>query len=117
MLATAQLSMTVGNEANTDSRKTNKEEGQDVGASVRPEEETVEVERFFDEFVEREKKAITEATKAVESLLPPGFKKHGEAALKEMVEGYRGLINSAIDEIMAAIERKKLDDKDDGKKI
>lgn len=81
-------------------------------SALKAEIETVETEKFFDEFVDHQKKAITEATKAVESLIPQGFKKHGEAALKEMAEGYRALFNSAIDEIVAAIERVKIDDKD-----
>lgn len=85
--------------------------------TVKTELETVETEKFFDEFVDHQKKAITEATKAVESLIPEGFKKHGEKALKEMVEGYRALFNSAIDEIVAAIERVKIEEKDGEKKI
>ncbi len=84
-------------------------------AEAKPDAEalTPEEEGMFEEFVDHQKKAITEATKAVESLIPAEFKKHGEAALKEMVEGYRKLFNSAVDEIVAAIERVKLEEKDD----
>ncbi|NWG16784.1 MAG: hypothetical protein HXY41_09125 [Chloroflexi bacterium] len=83
-------------------------------AEQRPDEEALkpQEEGMLEEFVEHQKKAITEATKAVESLIPSEFKKHGEAALKEMVEGYRRLFNSAVDEIVAAIERIKMEDKD-----
>lgn len=109
--------MVVGNELKAQSRKTKREKGHKIVPSVKPEEETVEVERVFDEFVEHEKKAITEAAKAVESLIPEGFKKHGEAALREMVEGYRRLFNTAIDEIAAAFDRAKPDDKDDEKPV
>jgi hypothetical protein len=101
----------------TRSKKVKIEEAAKTVVSVKDEIETVETEKIIDEFVEHQKKAITEATKAVESLIPEGFKKHGEAALKEMVEGYRNLFNSAIDEIVAAIERVRIEEKDGEKKI
>ncbi len=66
------------------------------------------VQTPFDTFVDHERKAITEAFKAVELLLPDAAKEHGEAALKEMTEGYRTLFNATLDEIIEAIETVKV---------
>ncbi len=66
------------------------------------------VETPIDMFIEHQRKAITEALKALESLLPVAVKEHGEAAFKELVEGYRTLFNSAIDEIVQTIEKAKV---------
>lgn len=40
----------------------------------------------FDQFMEHQRKAIDEATKAVDALLPPAFKEHSKAALEEAFE-------------------------------
>lgn len=65
----------------------------------------------FSLFVEHQKKAISEASKAFASLLPEGVREHGETALKEMVEGYRALFNSTLDEVVKTIEKAKLEEK------
>jgi hypothetical protein len=70
----------------------------------------------FDEFVEHEKKALQEFGKAFSSLLPEGLREHGEAAVKEMVEGYRRLFNATLDDIIKLVERAKLDEKEPDKK-
>ncbi len=62
----------------------------------------------FETFVDHERKAIAETFQAVESLLPATAKEHGETALKEMMEGYRTLFNSMIDEIVDTIEQAKV---------
>ncbi len=59
------------------------------------------------EFMDHQKKAFAEAGKALESLFPVAFKEHGLAALKEVVEGYRKLLNSALDEIVKTVEKFK----------
>ena len=59
-------------------------------------------------FVDHQRKAIAEASRAVESLLPDAAKEHGEAALKEMMEGYRSLFNRTIDEIVETFEKAKI---------
>ncbi len=66
------------------------------------------VETPFETFVDHQRKAITEAIKALESLLPTALREHGEAAIKEMMEGYRTLFNTAIDEIVDTIEKAKV---------
>ena len=63
----------------------------------------------FDAFVEHQRNAISEAAKALVSLLPVAFKEHGEAAVREVVEGYRTLVNSTIDEIVEAIEKVRVE--------
>ncbi len=66
------------------------------------------IESPFDAFVEHQRKAIMEAFKAFESLLPVAVREHGETALKEMFEGYRTLFNSAIDELVKTIDKAKV---------
>lgn len=74
----------------------------------------------FDEFIEHQRKAATEAGKALESLIPQGFREHGEAAVKEAIEGYRRLFNNIIDQVVSTIEKVKVEEAgeaaDDGKK-
>lgn len=65
-------------------------------------------EKPFDAFIEHQKKAIEEAGKAIESLLPEGFKEHGQSAFKEVIEGYRKLFNATIDEMIGKMEKAKL---------
>lgn len=62
----------------------------------------------FDEFLDHQRKAATEVGMALESLIPEGFREHGEAAVKEAVEGYRRLFNTIIDEVVSSIEKVKL---------
>jgi len=64
----------------------------------------------FDEFIEHQRKAVTEAGKALESLIPKGFREHGEAAVKEAVEGYRRLFNNIIDQVVSTIEKVKVEE-------
>jgi acyl-CoA reductase-like NAD-dependent aldehyde dehydrogenase len=63
----------------------------------------------FDSFLEHQRKAVSEAAQALVSLLPVAFKEHGEAAVREVVEGYRTLVNSTIDEIIEAIEKARIE--------
>ncbi len=83
-------------------RKDKKVDGTPVMSDGKP------VETPFEAFVEHQRKAIMEAFKAFESLLPVAVREHGEAALKEMFEGYRNLFNSAIDELVDTIEKAKM---------
>lgn len=64
----------------------------------------------FDEFIEHQRKAATEAGKALESLIPAGFREHGETAVKEAVEGYRRLFNNVIDQVIGTIEKVKVEE-------
>jgi hypothetical protein len=75
-----------------------------------PVEETVVETTPFSSFIEHQKRAVTEASKALGALLPEGAREHGETALKEMVEGYRSLFNSTLDEIIKSLEKARLDE-------
>lgn len=63
----------------------------------------------FDKFLDHQKKAFVEAGKAFGTLLPEGLREHGEKALKEMVEGYRTLFNSTLDEVIKTIDRARME--------
>jgi hypothetical protein len=61
------------------------------------------------DFVEHQRKALEEAGKAVESLLPPGFKEHSTEAGREVVKGWKVLMDAVIDEVermRSQVERK-----------
>lgn len=70
----------------------------------------------FDEFVEHEKKAVQEFGKAFATLLPEGLREHGDAAVKEMVEGYRRLFNATLDDVVKMVEKAKFEEKRPDKK-
>lgn len=58
----------------------------------------------FDSFIDHQKKAAEEAGKAIESMIPQAVREHGSAAIKEMIEGYRGLFNSIMDEVNSKVD-------------
>jgi hypothetical protein len=51
----------------------------------------------FGEFVRHQKKAFEETGKAVDSLLPPGFKSHSAEAGREFFSGFKVLFDAVID--------------------
>lgn len=57
----------------------------------------------FEAFVEHQRKAFDEASKAIEALLPPEFKEHGKAAVNESLEGFRVLVNAVVDEVKTQV--------------
>jgi hypothetical protein len=62
----------------------------------------------LDAFLDHQRKAIEEARKAIEALLPGAVKEHGQAAFKEALEGYRNLFNSTLDEVIETVEKVKM---------
>jgi hypothetical protein len=61
------------------------------------------------EFLEHQRKALEETGRALDALLPPGFKEHSAEARKEFASGFKVLLDAAIDEIervRAQVERK-----------
>lgn len=58
----------------------------------------------LEQFLFHQRRALEETGKALESLLPPGFKSHTQAAGSEFASGFRVLIDAAIDEIKNASE-------------
>ncbi|MCA9905263.1 MAG: hypothetical protein KC547_15510 [Anaerolineae bacterium] len=80
--------------------------------------ETIEekVDSAFDMFVEHQRKAFTEVSHAFNALLPEGVKEHGEKAVEEVIEGYRNLFNSALDDLIETLEKARLEKKAVAKK-
>ena len=78
----------------TDEMNTNPEENQESEHPKSP----------LEQFLFHQRRALEETGKALESLLPPGFKSHTQAAGNEFATGFRVLIDAAIDEIKNASE-------------
>jgi hypothetical protein len=57
----------------------------------------------FDSFVEHQRKAFEEASKAIDALIPPDFKEHSRTAINESLEGFRVLVNSFVDEVKTQV--------------
>jgi hypothetical protein len=64
-------------------------------------------ENPFEAFIEHQRKAFVEAGRAIENLIPVASRKHGRSAFKEFIDGYRSLFNTALDEVVDAIEKVK----------
>lgn len=60
-------------------------------------------------FVFHQRRALEEAGKALDALLPERFKEHGSVASKEFVKGFQVLIDAAITEIERATSTSKTD--------
>ncbi len=58
----------------------------------------------LEQFIFHQRRGLEEFGKAMESLLPPQFKEHTQAAGNEFATGFRVLIDAAIDEIKKASE-------------
>lgn len=70
-----------------------------------PEESVSDEEQTpLEQFIFHQRRGLEEFGKAMESLLPPRFKEHTQAAGVEFATGFRVLIDAAIDEIKKASE-------------
>jgi len=84
--------------------------------NVNPEAEPVEEEELknpFETFIYHQRRALEETGKALEALLPEGFREHGGEASKEFIKGFKALVDAAITEIEKAtsqVEEVKDDD-------
>lgn len=56
----------------------------------------------FNEFIRHQQRAVDEAGKAFDSLLPPGFKEHGQEACREFTSGMKVLFDAALDGLQQA---------------
>lgn len=72
--------------------------------NVNPEPEPLEEDpkNPFETFVYHQRKALEETGKALEALLPEGFREHGGEAGREFVKGFKALVDAAITEIEKA---------------
>lgn len=62
---------------------------------------TTPMERFF----YHQRRALEETGKALEALLPPGFREHSTEASREFTQGFRILVDAAIDELKKVSEK------------
>jgi hypothetical protein len=56
----------------------------------------------FAAFLEHQKKAIEETGKALDALLPPGFKEHSSEARRVFARGWKVLVDAAVVELEKA---------------
>jgi len=75
------------------------------------ENETEEnVENPMEQFFYHQRRALEETAKALDALLPPGFKEHSSEAGKEFAKGFKVLVDAAIDEMKKVSEKEDLQD-------
>jgi PHP family Zn ribbon phosphoesterase len=53
----------------------------------------------LDEFLQHQRRALEESGKAIEALLPEGFREHGSEASREFAKGLKVLVDAAINEL------------------
>jgi len=77
--------------------------------TLNPEGETPEepTRNAFEAFLYHQRRALEETGKALESLLPEGFRTHSKQATSEFTSGLRVLVDAAIEEIKKANEGTK----------
>jgi hypothetical protein len=61
-----------------------------------PEEE---LKNPLESFIHHQRRALEETGKALDSLVPPGFKEHGAEAGREFAKGFKVLVDAAITEL------------------
>lgn len=59
----------------------------------------------FDEFLYHQRRALEETGKALEALLPEGFRNHSAEATKEFSKGFRVLVDAAMEEFKKASQK------------
>lgn len=59
----------------------------------------------FEAFLFHQRRALEETGKALEALLPEGFREHGMQATKEFTKGMRVLMEAAVDEVKKAADK------------
>jgi hypothetical protein len=77
--------------------------------NVNSTDEQAKVKDAFGEFVDHETKAVEASVKALEALLPEGFKENAKVAGKEFAAGLKVLVDAAIEAIDKA--SKDIDEK------
>lgn len=59
----------------------------------------------LEQFFYHQRRALEETGKALEALLPPGFREHSSEASREFAKGFRVLVDAAIDELKKISEK------------
>lgn len=83
---------------------------------VYDEENNEEPKTSFEKFIFHQRRALEETGKALEALLPQGFREHTSEAGKEFAKGFKVLIDAAIDELRKVSEKPEESDEDDNAK-
>ena len=75
--------------------------------SHNPEEESPEEnpKNPVEAFIYHQRRALEHTGKALEALLPEGFREHGTSASKEFIKSFQVLVDAAIGEIEKATTR------------
>jgi hypothetical protein len=68
----------------------------------------------IEEFLYHQRRALEETGRALEALLPEGFRTHGSQASREFTKGFRVLVDAAMDEMKKATRRNRSEDADAG---
>lgn len=61
----------------------------------------------LEQFFYHQRRALEETGKALEALLPPGFREHSSEASREFAKGFRVLVDAAIDELKKISEKEE----------
>jgi len=71
----------------------------------------------LEKFVKHQRTAVEEAGKALLSLIPTGFREHGQKAVEESVKGFGSVIDAASHEVKKGVDRvrSKNEDKEEEK--
>lgn len=77
-----------------------------------PETEESAPRNPFETFLFHQRRALEETGKALEALLPEGFREHGANATREFTKGLRVLMEAAVDEVKKASDKMKSDGSD-----
>ncbi|MDX1995407.1 MAG: hypothetical protein SF029_23690 [bacterium] len=59
----------------------------------------------FEEFLYHQRRALEETGRALEALLPEGFRVHSNQASKEFTRGFKVLVDAAMDEMKKASKK------------
>lgn len=67
----------------------------------------------FEAFLYHQRRALEETGKALEALLPEGFRTHSAEATREFTKGFRVLVDAALEEIKKTSEQQQASKSDD----
>jgi hypothetical protein len=73
-----------------------------VDEKVNPEANEEDARTPFEEFLFHQRRALEETGRALEALLPEGFRTHGSNASKEFTKGFKVLVEAAMQELKTA---------------
>ena len=86
---------------------------EETNPNLEEQPESEDAQNPLEQFIFHQRRGLEEFGKAMESLLPPGFREHTQAAGSEFATGFRVLIDAAIDEIRKASEMEEAEEETD----